>query len=85
MNNMTGPYSIKPYRCRSCGYISQIGTNHWGECYPRCRNCGWKHPLEAGQVHECLEPPPPGYDIPEPWKRVRLGDIAEIVKGVKPC
>lgn len=74
----TGPYSHKQYRCTSCGHVSSHGTNHWGEIYPRCSNCGWKHPMEMGQMHECLEPPPPGYGVPEPWKRVQLGDIAQI-------
>jgi hypothetical protein len=76
----TGKYSQKRYQCTDCGYISLIGTNHWGECYPRCRNCGWKHPMQLGQVHICLEPVPDGYDTPTPWKMVRLGDVAEIVQ-----
>lgn len=74
----TGAYSNKKYRCKSCGFESMIGTNHWGECYPRCVKCGWKHPIETGQVHECLEQPPEGFSKPEPWKHVKLGDIAII-------
>ena len=79
----TGKYTHKKYRCKSCGFESMIGTNHWGECYPRCKNCGWKRPMECGQVHECLEPMPEGYDKPEPWKMVKLGDICEIIVGGK--
>lgn len=74
----TGQYSHKKYRCLSCGHISVQGTNHYGQIYPRCTKCGWKHPMEAGQVHECLEPVPEGMGIPEPWKIVQLQDICEI-------
>ena len=76
----TGKYSQKMYRCTQCGYESLHGTNHWGEIYPGCRECGWKHPLQMGQVHKCLEEIPEGYDVPEPWKIVKLGDIVEIVE-----
>jgi len=74
----TSKYSVKKYKCTSCGHISNIGSNHWGQVYPRCKACGWKHPMEMGQVHECLEPVPEGMGVPEPWKMVRLGDIYEI-------
>ena len=76
----TGPYSGKPYKCNRCGNVSNIGTNHWGEVYSRCSNCSWKHPLEADS-HECLEPVPDGFDIPEPWTVTTLGEIAEIIEG----
>ncbi len=77
----TGKYSQKLYRCTKCEHESLIGTNHWGECYPRCKSCGWKYPLEMGQIHICLEPIPEGYDTPEPWKMVKLGDICEIIEN----
>ena len=68
----TGPYKIKPYRCRDCGVEREIGTNHWGDCYPFCNLCGhitsW----------ECLEEIPIGFAKPVPWQRVRLGDIADV-------
>lgn len=76
----TGTYSVKRYRCTRCGYERCIGTNHWGECYPTCPHCSWKHPREPQAVHECLEPCPSTHDKPEPWKFVTLGDIAEIVE-----
>lgn len=75
---VTSKYSMKKYRCKSCGFESMHGTNHYGEIYPKCRNCGWKRPFELSQVHECLESVPEGMGIPEPWKMVKLGDIAEI-------
>jgi restriction endonuclease S subunit len=34
--------------------------------------------MEFGQVHKCMEEVPKGWGTPEPWKRVKLGDIAEI-------
>lgn len=76
----TGRYSIKRYQCKRCGHESQEGTNHWGEIYSRCSNCSWKYPLEA-TVKVCLEPVPEGYGTPEPWKIVKLGDVAEIKPG----
>ena len=70
--NTTGKYTHKKYKCTSCGHESMIGTNHYGECYPRCINCGWKHPRELGQVHVCLEPLPEDWEAPEPWKLVKF-------------
>jgi hypothetical protein len=74
----TGKYTTKPYVCTTCGHKHNIGTNHWGECYPRCTNCG------VVCAHKCLEPVPEGYSIPETWKIMRLGDIATIVEGANP-
>jgi hypothetical protein len=72
---VTGKYSIKPYRCTQCGNESEIGTNHWGFVYSRCRICG-------NTEHECLELVPEGYGIPEKWKKVKLGDLVEIRRGI---
>ena len=74
----TGKYSNKLYKCMNCGFEEMKGTNHWGETYGPCRNCQWKRPMEAGSRWECLEPMPEGYEKPEPWKTVRLGDICKI-------
>lgn len=79
----TGLISLKWYRCTgktwnslgervTCGKKSQISTNHWGECYPYCQGC------RAQTAHECLEPVPEGYGVPEKWKMVKLGDVCEI-------
>lgn len=76
----TSKVSYKRYQCTACGHVSEMQTNHYGECYPRCRKCGWKRPMEMGQTHICLEPVPEGMDVPAPWKTVKLGDIAEIRK-----
>jgi hypothetical protein len=74
----TSKYSVKKYKCTSCGYISNHGTNHYGQIYPRCRECGWNHPMEIGQVHVCLESVPEGMGVPAPWKTVKLGDICSV-------
>ncbi len=68
----TGKYCVKPYKCQGCGTVKQIGTNHWGECYPFCQKC------RTSTVWECQEPVPEGYKKPAPWKLVKLGDITEI-------
>ncbi len=75
----TSKYSIKRFQCQECGHISKEGTNHYGEIYIRCTNCGWKKPMQISMVHKCLDPLPEGMGIPEPWKSVNLGDICEIV------
>jgi DNA-directed RNA polymerase subunit RPC12/RpoP len=77
----TGYVTAKRYQCASCGGITTESTNHYGDIYPRCPHCGWKHPMEAGQVLKCLEPVPEGWGTPTPWKTVRLGDIAQVVTG----
>jgi DNA-directed RNA polymerase subunit RPC12/RpoP len=78
---ITGKVSSKRYKCTSCGYESMHSTNHYGDIYPRCTNCGWKHPMEFGQVHKCLEPVPEGWGAPEPWKRVELKIHVKKSKG----
>lgn len=76
----TGKYSHKRYQCSNCKHEHIIGTNHWGDVYSRCPNCGWKTPREIfPQV--CLEELPEGYDKPKPWKIVKLGDICDIIKS----
>lgn len=77
MAKTTGKYSHKQYKCRRCGSIESVGTNHWGEIYSRCKNCNWKHPMDGNPTWDCLEPMPDGYDKPEPWKKVKLGDLIE--------
>ena len=71
----TGKVSSKLYKCTRCGHESMISTNHWGEIYPRCSKCSWKNPMDPFVTHVCLEEMPPGYDKPEPWKKVKLGDL----------
>ena len=77
----TGKHTYKLYRCTECGHESKIGTNHWGKCSPRCPQCGWKRPMEAGQRHVCLEECPLTHGTPEPWETVKLGDICDIRRG----
>jgi hypothetical protein len=74
----TGRYSIKKYQCSTCNDIQDHGTNHWGEIYISCKKCSWKSPMDPIKIFHCLEPLPTGYDKPEPWKKVRLGDICQI-------
>lgn len=71
-----GKMTPKKYRCE-CGYESTHSTNHFGEFYAKCPNCSWKTPMDPIKTHECLEPLPEGWDRPVPWKKVRLGDIAD--------
>jgi hypothetical protein len=75
----TSAWSMKKYQCISCDHISLIGSNHYGEIYPKCIKCGWKNPMEMGQVHKCLEPVPSDMGVPEHWKLVKLGDVCDIV------
>lgn len=74
-------YGHKLYRCTDCGHESLHGTNHYGEIYPRCRECGWKHPLKVGVTHELVGPVPEGGWVPEPWGTVTLGEVATITTG----
>ena len=76
----TGKYSYNKYKCQKCGREKIIGTNHWGETYQAC-NVGGCRP--GPSVWHCLEPTPEGYTKPEPWKLVKLGDIAKIIRGGK--
>jgi hypothetical protein len=79
----TGKYSHKKYRCTRCGHESMIGTNHWGPCYPFCKGCSWSHPMQPQSGHICLEAPPEGMGIPQPWVFAKLGDIAQITVGAR--
>jgi hypothetical protein len=72
----TGPLSHKRYRCTGCKREVTQATNHWGETYGDCVVCVSEGNFD--RVWECLEPVPEGYDVPAKWKRVRLGDTAEI-------
>jgi len=77
----TGKYTHKAYRCKECGHEREVGTNHWGDIYSDCPACSWKRPGQV-TVSECLEDMPPGFAKPAPWRIVRLGDIAEIRRGI---
>lgn len=77
---ITSKYSEKMYKCNECGFESLIGTNHYGEIYPQCKQCGWKYPMKMGQAHTCMEKVPRGMVIPEKWKFVKLGDVATIIE-----
>lgn len=68
----TGKYSIKKYQCIDCKTIENIGTNHWGECYPFCETC------RSPTVWQCLDPIPKGYGIPEPWRIMKLADLLNL-------
>ena len=81
MSTITGQYSQKNYRCKDCGFTRLEGTNHYGDIYSRCPECSWK--VGQGLVSECVDPLPEGWGTPEPWKLVKLGDIAEIQGGVR--
>jgi len=80
------PIKFKKYKCSKCGFVKEIDTNHYGECYSwghsnTCPNCPpyAKYPEYGGSTTwKCMEKPPKPENVPEPWKKVKLGDIAEI-------
>ncbi len=80
----TGKVIPKRYRCTRCNHETTISTNHWGSCYPHCRKCSWKNPMQSMVEHVCLESCPETHDKPEPWKFVKLGDVVEIRRGKSP-
>ena len=70
----------KAYACKACGHEKELETNHYGECYSfgtytMCPNC---HDAEQVTVWVCQEAPPEGMGVPEPWRRVRLGDLVAM-------
>lgn len=67
----TGALSFKKYKCKKCGRVESHSTNHWGDIYCLCHYCNTT-------LWECMEPVPKGYGVPEKWKQVKLGDIADI-------
>lgn len=58
------PQTSKEYRCKRCGHVQRITTNHYGECYSLghyncCPSCPpWaKYPEFGGATTwECIEP-----------------------------
>lgn len=78
-----GKVTHKLYKCVNCGHEQLQGTNHWGDIYPHCPKCQWKRPMEFGSRWECLEPIPEGYDKPEPWVTVKLGDVIKSIEKEK--
>lgn len=72
---ITGKITVKQYQCQTCKTVSKHSTNHYGEIYLNCNNCG------AGEIRvlECTELLPEGWSRPEPWKIVKLSEIAKIV------
>lgn len=85
------PIKFKKYACAKCGHEMMIDTNHYGECYSlghynTCPNCPpyAKYPEFGGSTTWiCKEKAPSPENIPPKWKKVKLGDVAEIVKGGK--
>jgi hypothetical protein len=67
---------IKPkqYKCTGCGWVRMIETNHYCEIYPFCSECNDR------TVWKCIEEIPEGFDVPVPWKMVKLGTACEILK-----
>jgi len=68
--------SAKRYSCSHCGHQEWQSTNHYGQTYSwfnvnKCPSCGWRRPLEA-TIWECLEEPPEGEIIPEPWVKATV-------------
>lgn len=64
MTTQINKVSYKKYRCKNCGHVKKIQTNHYGECYGQaflrmnmCQKCSWKNPRK-NIVWECLETEP---------------------------
>lgn len=72
---VTGKVESKPYKCSECGHIESHSTNHYGSIYIRCNQCSWKSPMSSTKVFECQMPLPEGWQKPEEWKIVKLGDL----------
>lgn len=59
------PITMKKYKCKDCGFISNQSTNHYGNTYNWdhfncCPNCPpWKKYPEYGgrTIWECIEQP----------------------------
>ena len=54
--------TYKKYACKDCGYITDIDTNHWGECYSlggynQCPKCPRYLPPDQKWNDEC------GHDV----------------------
>ncbi len=61
--------SNKRYACAKCGHETTQQTNHYGQTYGiytynECPKCP---PFRRPTVWKCLETPPLGEVIPEPW------------------
>jgi len=71
---MTGKTQTRPvvkyrqHRCRNCGHVQSIQTNHTSGCLDYCKGCSWKPsfgsdgaysiPALGGQTYrrfECIE------------------------------
>ncbi len=79
MKIKTGKVAPKRYKCQNCNTEIIANTNHYGEFYDICKNCSWKSPMDPIKTHVCLEPLPEGWEKPESWKKLKLGDICEFI------
>lgn len=71
-----GKVSWKTYECLRCGNEESHQTNHWGNIYNiRCKGCAWKDPMQPFSEFKCCEDLPEGFEKPEPWKTVTIGDL----------
>ena len=34
--------AYRNYKCRNCGHVQPVQTNHLGSCIDYCRGCSWK-------------------------------------------
>jgi hypothetical protein len=34
--------AYRNYKCRNCGHIQMVSTNHLGSCIDYCHECSWK-------------------------------------------
>ncbi len=70
----TGKISYKKYSCKQCGHEKQIDTNHYGECYSfgNYNNCPKCPPFRRPTTWVCMETPPEGMGVPEPWQEATI-------------
>lgn len=70
-----GPVSLKTYQCTKCEFKSRVQTNHWGDIYSACPDCGTKH-------HHCVDTVPSEFGLPEAWSTVQLRDGENIDSAI---
>ena len=79
--------SMKKYKCKNCGHVKSLSTNHYGECYGHlgmnlCEKCSWKRPGKA-VTWECQEKPPKGMALPSKWKSAAIYFCKKCEKKTK--
>ena len=79
---------FKKYKCKKCGFVKKIETNHYGECYSlgrynHCTNpkseCSWLINIyRKPTTWICMEKPPKGEKIPAKRRKSTI-----LIKSIK--